>query len=74
MNLEVPEMLDLVNEHDEVIGQISRDAAWDSRAQIRVVNAFVRNSKGQLLIPRRNSSKRTFPNCFRGSSTAHFII
>lgn len=71
MNLEVPEMLDLVNEHDEVIGQISRDEPWETRVLIRVVNVFVKNSQGQLFIPRRSSSKKMFPNCLDMSVGGH---
>ncbi len=62
MNAAEPaELLDLVNEHDEVIGQISRaDPAlrWE---RVRVVNAFIRNSRGELWIPRRSPHKSLFP-------------
>ena len=57
------EILDLVDENDNVIGPISRDAAWASKARIRVVNAFVVNAQGQLWIPRRTAHKQMFPNC-----------
>ena len=63
MTLEPPEILDLVNDLDVVIGQILRDESWDKVSRggyVRVVNVFVKNSKGQLFIPRRSSSKRMF--------------
>jgi 8-oxo-dGTP pyrophosphatase MutT (NUDIX family) len=65
MTLELPEILDLVNDFDVVVGQIPRDDSWDKVSRggyVRVINAFVKNSKGQLFIPRRSSSKRVFPN------------
>jgi 8-oxo-dGTP pyrophosphatase MutT (NUDIX family) len=65
MTLEPPEILDLVNDFDVVVGQIPRDDSWDKVSRggyVRVINAFVKNSKGQLFIPRRSSSKRVFPN------------
>jgi 8-oxo-dGTP pyrophosphatase MutT (NUDIX family) len=65
MTLELPEILDLVNDFDVVIGRIPRDDSWDKASRggyVRVINAFVKNSKGQLFIPRRSSSKRMFPN------------
>jgi 8-oxo-dGTP pyrophosphatase MutT (NUDIX family) len=65
MTLELPEILDLVNDFDEVIGQIPRDDSWDKASRggyVRVINAFVKNAKGQLFIPRRSSVKRMFPN------------
>ncbi len=65
MTLELPEILDLVNDFDVVIGQIPRDDSWDKLSRggyVRVINAFVKNKNGQLFIPRRSSSKRMFPN------------
>jgi isopentenyldiphosphate isomerase len=55
------EILDLVDETDCVIGQISRDTAWATLARIRVVNAVVVNPQGQLWIPRRTAHKKMFP-------------
>ena len=56
------ERLDVVNERDEVVGQISRaDPALRWR-DVRVVNAFLRNQHGELWIPRRNPSKILYPN------------
>jgi isopentenyldiphosphate isomerase len=65
------EILDLVNESDIVIGQVSREQAWAERLPIRVVNAFVVNSLGKLWIPRRVASKSTFPNCLDVSVGGH---
>jgi 8-oxo-dGTP pyrophosphatase MutT (NUDIX family) len=65
MTLELPEILDLVNDFDVVIGQIPRDDSWDKVARggyLRVINAFVVNKQEQLFIPRRSSRKRMFPN------------
>ncbi|GGI68274.1 MULTISPECIES: NUDIX hydrolase [Deinococcus] len=56
------ERLDLVNERDEVVGQVSRaDPALRWR-DVRVVNAFIRNSRGELWIPRRSPHKSLYPN------------
>jgi isopentenyldiphosphate isomerase len=71
MSVESVEILDLVDDADTVVGQISRDAAWESRARVRVVNAFVKNSEGRLFIPRRTSDKRMFPNCLDMSVGGH---
>ena len=65
------EILDLVNEHDEVIRQVSRSEAWARRLPVRGVNAFVRNSHGELWFPRRTADKRTFPNCLDMSVGGH---
>ena len=66
------EILDLVNETDEVIGQISRSAAYEKGiSNFRVINAFVINGKGQLWIPRRGPNKRIFPNALDMSVGGH---
>ncbi|CAM3585982.1 NUDIX hydrolase [Deinococcus frigens] len=57
------EWLDLVDKNDQVIGQITRDDAWEQRRPVRVINAFLVNSRGELWIPRRTASKRMFPGC-----------
>jgi isopentenyldiphosphate isomerase len=67
------EILDLVNEADEVIGQVSRTRAWAERLPVRFINAFVVNSSGQLWIPRRAASKSMFPNCLDMSVGGHVI-
>ena len=55
-------MLDMVNEHDEVIGQLSRAEIYRHKlANFRVVNAFIRDPKGRCWIPRRNAYKQLFP-------------
>jgi len=44
------EYLDLVNENDEVIGRKLRSEIYaEHLSNFRVVNAFVVNSKGELL-------------------------
>src|SRR5689334_7806953 len=57
------ELLDTVNEHDQVIGQVWRSEyhAQSARYTIRAVNAFVQNDKGQLWIPRRTATKKLLP-------------
>lgn len=66
------ELLDIVNEHDEVVGQKFRSVVYKEKlTTIRVVNAFVQNDRGQLWIPRRSSSKRIFPLCLDASMGGH---
>ena len=56
------ERLDLVNERDEVVGQILRTDPALRWERVRVVNAFLRNSRGELWIPRRSPGKSLYPN------------
>lgn len=56
------EILDLVDEKDQIIGQLERSLVHKKGINnFRVVNAFIVNSKGQLWIPRRTENKRLFP-------------
>lgn len=56
------ELLDIVNEHDQVIGQ-----RWRSQLDlgkdytIRSINVFIENEHGQLWIPRRSAHKKILP-------------
>ncbi|MDX6739189.1 NUDIX domain-containing protein [Actinocorallia sp. A-T 12471] len=68
------EILDLVNSSDEVIGQIPR-SSFPHRAPhgayIRVVDCFLRNSSGELWIPRRSHTKKLAPGALDYSMGEH---
>lgn len=66
-----PEWLDLVNEQDGVIGRVTRAEAWAKRLPVRIINAFLVNSRGELWIPRRPLTKRMFPGCLDMSVGGH---
>lgn len=68
---EVAEWLDVVNEHDEVIGAVTREDAYARGLTFRVINAFLVNRAGQLWIPRRTAHKRLFPGCLDMSVGGH---
>lgn len=66
------ELLDIVNEHDQVIGQQLRSVIYaEKMTNFRVVNLFVQNKAGQLWIPRRTENKRVFPLCLDASMGGH---
>lgn len=56
------EYLDLVDKNDQVIGKKLRSEIYaENIHNFRVVNLFLKNSKGELWIPRRTAHKRLFP-------------
>lgn len=58
------ELLDLVDDQDNVIGQIRRSKMWENHIKnVRVVNAFLINDKNELWIPKRTAHKKIFPCC-----------
>lgn len=66
------ELIDLVNEHDEVIGTTSRaDIYARGLRNYRVVHAFIKNSAGKLWIPRRSPTKKMYPNGLDYSIAGH---
>ncbi len=66
------EYLDLVDSKDNVIGKKLRSEVYaEQLSNFRVINAFVRNSKGEIWIPRRAANKRIFPLCLDMSVGGH---
>jgi isopentenyl-diphosphate delta-isomerase len=66
------EILDLVNEQDQVIGQLVRSVVHARKlSNFRAINAFLVNTKGQLWIPRRTAHKPLFPLCLDMSIAGH---
>lgn len=66
------EYLDLVDDHDLVIGRKLRSEVYsEGLRNFRVVNVFIENSKGEIWIPRRTSNKRLFPLCLDMSMGGH---
>lgn len=66
------ELLDFVDENDTVIGQMHRSEVYARHlSNVRVINAFVINSHGQLWIPRRTAHKRSYPLCLDMSVGGH---
>jgi isopentenyl-diphosphate delta-isomerase len=66
------ELLDLVNEDDQVIGQIARtDAHRQGIYNFRVVHGFLRNAAGKIWIPRRTAHKSIAPSALDYSVAGH---
>lgn len=66
------ELLDIVDQSDQVIGQKYRSEIYAQRSSdFRVINAFVVNSKNEVWIPRRAAHKKLFPRCLDASVGGH---
>jgi isopentenyl-diphosphate delta-isomerase len=66
------ELLDIVNEQDQVIGQSYRSEVYAAKSvNFRAINGFIINDEGQLWIPRRTLNKRLFPLCLDASVGGH---
>lgn len=58
-------MLDVVDDNDNVIGKEERNTALKKGMKnFRVINIFVFNFEGKIIVPLRSSNRRIFPNCY----------
>lgn len=66
------EILDLVDENDDVIGQMSRKEIYEKGLHnYRVVHGFVVNGEGKIWIPKRTMTKKIYPGALDYSSAGH---
>lgn len=57
------EIIDLVDDHDQIIGQACRSDVVGREWNLRAINVFIVNGSGELFIPCRTAKKRSFPLC-----------
>jgi len=71
------ELLDLVDENDNVIGQVLRSESdrldQSGEGYIRAATCLIQNSKGELWIPRRTKNKRIAPLGLDSSMQEHMV-
>ncbi len=65
------EIFDVVDENDEVVGQLPRSEVHARGLLHRAVSIFVFNSSGQLLLQLRTPTKDEYPNCYTSSASGH---
>jgi len=65
------EIFDVVNERDQVVGQLPRRIVHADGHKHRAVHVLVFNSRGQVFLQKRSMSKDTFPGAWDSSSSGH---
>jgi len=66
------ELLDLVNENDEVIGEVWRsEALGNPKVIFREVGILIHDNKNRLLLQRRSFNKKTYPGYWIISAGGH---
>lgn len=66
------EFFDIVNEKDEVIDKISENMLNAIEpSQLRFINIIVINNDGKVIVPKRSSNRKIFPNCYDFSVGGH---
>ena len=65
------EIFDIVNELDEVIGQMPRPQVHREGRKHRAVHVLVFNARGEIFLQKRSMTKDTFPGAWDSSSSGH---
>ncbi|HWD19875.1 MAG TPA: NUDIX domain-containing protein [Verrucomicrobiae bacterium] len=65
------EIFDVVNEQDEVIGQMPRSQVHREGHKHRAVHVLVFNRRGDLFLQKRSMTKDTFPGRWDSSASGH---
>lgn len=65
------EMVVLVNDHDEVLGQMEKMKAHENALLHRAFSVFLFNSKGEMLLQQRAAGKYHSPNQWTNACCSH---
>lgn len=67
------ELLDIVNEHDQIVGVMTRSQAYEQQklASLRATWLLIKNQSGKFWIPRRQLTKLILPGYLDGSAVGH---
>lgn len=65
------ETFDVVDSHDQVIGQAPRAVVHAENLLHRASSIFVFNSAGDLLLQFRSTTKDQYPSCWTASASGH---
>lgn len=65
------EILDIVNERDEIVGQLSRREVHRLGLRHRAIHVLVYNGKGEIFLQKRSHLKDTFPGRWDSSAAGH---
>jgi len=66
------EYFDVVNEKDEVIDKISEERQnLVNPSQLRFINIIIADDENKIIVPKRSSNRKIFPNCYDFSVGGH---
>lgn len=65
------EIFDVVNSHDEVVGQLPRAEVHRLGLRHRAVHVLVYNTRGQIFLQKRSMLKDNFPGTWDSSAAGH---
>lgn len=65
------EIFDVVNERDEVVGQLTRKEVHRQGLMHRAVHVLIFNSQGEIFLQKRSMKKDNFPGTWDSSAAGH---
>jgi isopentenyl-diphosphate delta-isomerase type 1 len=65
------EIFDVVNERDEVVGQLARKEVHRQGLKHRAVHVFIFNARGELFLQKRSLKKDNHPGVWDSSAAGH---
>jgi isopentenyl-diphosphate delta-isomerase type 1 len=65
------ELFDVVNERDQVVGQLPRAEVHRRGLRHRAVHVLIFNAKGEVFLQKRSAKKDTFPQRWDSSAAGH---
>lgn len=68
---ELEEILDIVDEQNNVVGQATRGECYQKGLLHRAVNIFIFNSQGEVFLQKRSEQKLIYPGRFDISASEH---
>lgn len=64
-------LIQIVDEHDNPVGQASKAEMWRDGLWHRVVRIMAVRKDGAILLQKRAPTKQPFPNCWDNSAAGH---
>ena len=66
------EFFDIVDKNDKIIGKINSEMQSTVKpSQLRFINIILINDNEEILVPKRSSNRKIFPNCYDFSVGGH---
>lgn len=72
--MEREELLEVVDEHNRVVGRASREEVHRKNFMHRSAHVFLFNSRGQLFLQKRSETKDRFPLRYDSSAAGHLNV
>lgn len=68
------DLVQIVDEKDEPVGEASLKQMHDQDLIHRVVRIMIEDDEGRILLQKRSSNKKRYPNCWDNSASGHVDV